>query len=131
MIKTWRPEYEQLELLRCQRYCFSVIACSGTLQAPFGEGSAASTTNMNVQFNLPVPLYTSPTISVNMLSGLVISDLTSNWAVASVSVTQSISRPDQYRIIFQGSGSPLTQFRMYLVKSNNISGVLMVLDAGL
>jgi hypothetical protein len=105
----------QGELAACQRYYFRDTATSSAFTWLSNTGIASSTTNVIMPLRTPVPLRIEAT-SVEFGS-LTLSDTVSNIAVTSL--TLDANRTNNTSVLSVNVASGLTQFRNYIIRSNN------------
>ena len=110
------------ELALCQRYCYFAGNLTSGLTMLGGLGTAGTTTEADIQFNFPVTMRASP--SVTAYSGTSFQAYDFNVGAISVS-SPTISAASSVSCFVYFTGTGLTQYRPYSLRTNNTAGGLL------
>jgi hypothetical protein len=110
-----RRLYNQ-ELANCQRYCQVYINSEATNQRHSTTGWATGTTNVDASFLLKATMRTSPSVSIDTIGNLRLSDATAVTTASSYAILSSVTNSNQAIVGFGSSG--LTTYRNYWVEAN-------------
>lgn len=106
----------QGELAACQRYYWRQTADATNLYKVFGQGSAASTSAIELTIPLPVTMRTTPT-SVDFATPVRASD--GLGTVSVTAVTLANTQCGEGTVLISATTSGATQFRPYKMQANN------------
>ena len=113
------------ELALCQRY--AVAYGGATVFESFGYGFAISTSAVQTILALPVPLRTTPSLTVS--GSIVIADGVNSFTIFVLSIPENQQGLQQVTVNSTSSG--LTQFRPYRIQANNNTTSRLIFTAEL
>jgi hypothetical protein len=110
----YRPYGTELQL--CQRYCQVYTNSDTANQRHSTTGWATGTTNVDASFLFKATMRTSPSVSIDTIGNLRLSDGAAASTPSSYAILGAVTNSNQALVAFGGSG--LTTYRNYWVEGN-------------